>query len=394
MGYNERLHPGTTMKSNKPAAPLAIASILLLLSSPVFVRAEPGVTPDRILIGQSAGLTGPAAPQIRDLTAGAQAYFDKLNRAGGIHGRQIQLKSLDDAIDPKRTLENATRLIHEDGAFALFLFRGTPNVEAVIPFVEKERVPLVAPSSGAESMYIPAKRYLFPVRSPYDAEVQRMVDHMAKFGYARIAVFHEDAAFGKDVLARVKSAIEKTTLTLATAAPYARGTTDVAGAAQQVVASNSEAVVLAGQANALIAFIEVMKSKGQTPNYFTLSTVSNDAFIKGLGQNARGVTLTQVTPYPYSVASPLSKEFLDAIRDKPDVRPSYLAMEGFIGAKLLAEGLRRAGPAPTREKLVAALETLQRHDLGGVEVTYGPGVRAGSNYTDITMIDKRGQLIH
>jgi ABC-type branched-subunit amino acid transport system substrate-binding protein len=382
------------MKSNKAAAPLAITSIVLFLACTACVRAEPGVTNDRILIGQSAGLTGPAAPQIRDLTAGAQAYFDRLNRTGGIHGRTIQLKSLDDAIDPKRTLENATKLIHEDGAFALFLFRGTPNIEAVIPFLEKEHVPLVAPSSGAASMYAPAKRYLFPVRSPYDAEVQKMVDHMAKFGYTRVAVFHEDAAFGQDVLARVKNAVAKTSFAVATAAPYARGTTDVAAAVRQVVASNSEAVVLAGQANALIAFIEAMKAQGQAPNYFTLSTVSNEAFIKGLGKNARGVTVTQVTPYPYSVASPLSKEFLDAIRDEPDVRPSYLAMEGFIAAKLLAEGLRRAGPAPTREKLVAALETLQRYDLGGVEVTYGPGLRAGSNYTDITMIDKRGQFIH
>jgi ABC-type branched-subunit amino acid transport system substrate-binding protein len=131
------------------------------------------VSPDKILIGQSAGFTGAAAPQIKDLTGGALAYFALVNSQGGIHGRQIVLESMDDAIDPKLTVENTHKLITQKQVFALFLYRGTPNIEAVLPIIEQEKVPLVGPSSGAQSMYAPVKRYLFPIRASYQVDAEK-----------------------------------------------------------------------------------------------------------------------------------------------------------------------------------------------------------------------------
>jgi ABC-type branched-subunit amino acid transport system substrate-binding protein len=121
--------------------------------------------------------------------------------------------------------------------------------------------------------------------------------------------------------------------------------------------------------------------------------VGSIAFFKSLGSDARGVAITQITPYPYSVSCPLAKDFLRAIKEE-GYEPSYLAMEGFIAAKVLTEGLRRASKEPTREKLIAALEGMDRYDLGGVEVTYNGTTHSGSSFAEITMMGKDGRFLH
>ena len=355
--------------------------------------AEPGITADKIVIGQSAGLTGAAAAQIQDLTNGARAYFAALNRQGGIYGRKISLVSMDDAIDPKRTVENTKNLIHEKNVFALFLYRGTPNVEAVLPIIAQEHVPLIGPSTGAQSMYDPPNRYLFPVRSSYQSEADKLIEYIASNGMTRVAVLREDASFGADVLASVKRSAQRYSAITLSAAAYPRGTTNVQEAAKTIAKTQPEAVILVGQANALALFMKEMKALGATPRYLTLSNVGSIAFFKSLGNEARGVTITQITPYPYSVSCPLAKDFLRAIKEE-GYEPSYLAMEGFIAAKVLAEGVRRASKEPTREKLITALEGLDRHDLGGVEVTYNGTAHMGSTFAEITMMGKDGRFLH
>lgn len=367
-------------------------AFIVLLSIHAF--AEQGVTADKIIIGQSAGLSGAAAPQIKDLTAGAVAYFSVVNSQGGLYGRKIVLESLDDAIDPKRTVENTNRLVSEKNAFALFLYRGTPNVEAVLPIIEREKIPLIGPSSGAQTMYVPLKKYLFPVRPSYHIEAARIVEYMAALGMKRIAVFHEDASFGEDVLAGVQKAAKQRNLTLTAIAAYPRGTANVDSAVAAVSKTNPQGVILAGAANACAAFIKKMKEAGQSPQFMALSNVGSAAFTKDLGEAGRGVGVTAITPYPYSAITAIAKEYKRAIKDQPDTTPSYLSMEGYMAAKVLVEGLRRAGPSPTREKLVASLETLQHFDLGGVDVTYGPSERIGSTFVDFTVVGREGKFLH
>src|SRR6266508_1399229 len=140
----------------------AAAAALFLTGGAI---AQIGVTADKIIIGQSAGFTGSIAGTVKELTAGAKAYLDAVNAKGGVHGRRIVLESMDDGFDPKRTPEIMQKLIQEKKVFALFLSRGTPTNEAAIPVVEKYKVPLIGPSTGAMSMYEPPHRYLFPVRS-------------------------------------------------------------------------------------------------------------------------------------------------------------------------------------------------------------------------------------
>jgi ABC-type branched-subunit amino acid transport system substrate-binding protein len=231
------------------------------------------------------------------------------------------------------------------------------------------------------------------VRSSYQAEADKLIEYVASNGMTRVAVLREDASFGADVLASMKRSAQKHSAITLSAAAYPRGTTNVQEAAKAVAKTQPEAVILVGQANALALFMKEMKALGATPRYLTLSNVGSIAFFKSLGDDARGVTITQITPYPYSVSCPLARDFLQAIKED-GMQPSYLAMEGFIAAKVLAEGLRRAGKEPTREKLVSALEGLDRHDLGGVEVSYNGTAHTGATFAEITMMGKDGRFLH
>jgi ABC-type branched-subunit amino acid transport system substrate-binding protein len=141
-----------------------------------------------------------------------------------------------------------------------------------------------------------------------------------------------------------------------------------------------------------VAFVKQMKKAARSPVFITLSNNSSNTFIQNLGEDGWGVAVSQVSPYPFSGAVPITKEFLELCK-AANVAPSYSGMEGFIAAKVLVEGLRRAGRQPTRDKLIAGLESMQQVDLGGVDVTYGPELRSGTSYIDITIIGKNGKFV-
>jgi branched-chain amino acid transport system substrate-binding protein len=355
--------------------------------------AEPGITNDRILLGQAAGFTGSVAGTVKELTAGAQAYFAHVNKAGGVHGRKIVLESADDGFDPKKTPEVIKELVEKKQVFALFLSRGTPTNEAAYPMLEQLGVPLIGPSTGAMSMYDPPRKYLFPVRPSYHSETAKIVAQLVSTGVNRIAVFHTDDSFGKDGLTGVLNALKQNGLAPLVVASHARGTIKVEEAVGAIAAKEPQAVIMVTVLDAGVAFIKQMRKTSASPQFITLSNNSSNAFIKNLGEDGYGVAVSQVSPYPFYRTMPITKEFHEAIKGRQDVSPSYASMEGFIAAKVMVEGLRRAGPKPTREKLIAALESMQRLDLGGVDVTYGPKLRTGTQYIDLTIISRTGMFV-
>jgi len=370
---------------------IAVAALGWVLCSGAV--AEPGVNANEIILGQAAGFTGSVAGTVKELTAGAKAYFDRVNATGGVHGRKVVLESLDDGFDPKRTPEVVKKLIDEKQVFALFLSRGTPTNEAAYPVLEEAKVPLVGPSTGAMSMYDPPRRYLFPVRPSYHSETAKIVAQLVSTGINRIAVFHTDDSFGKDGLTGTLNAMSSRGLAPVVVASHARGSVNVDEAVAAIAKWEPQAVIMVTVLDAGVAFIKQMRKAGASPLFVTLSNNSSNAFIKGLGEDGHGVAVSQVSPYPFSRTMPITQEFHEAIKGRTDVAPSYASMEGFIAAKVMVEGLRRAGPRPTREKLVAALESMQRLDLGGVDVTYGRQNRTGTQYIDLTIINRAGMFV-
>jgi branched-chain amino acid transport system substrate-binding protein len=380
-----------TQKKNYFAVLAAASLAATLIGSSAY--AEPGVTADRILIGQSAAFTGTTANEVKQATAGAQLYFDILNKQGGIHGRKIVLESLDDGFEPKRTVENTRTLITEKGAFALFLYRGTPTTEAVLSLIKEAKVPLIAPVTGATSLHEPMQRYLFNVRPKYRDEVHMAVEQLAGMGLKKLAVLASNDSFGKDALAGLEEAVKAKKLPAAIVATYERNTVAVEDAVAKILAAQPQAILMFCTAKPCDAFIRQYRKAGGFQALFTLSNVSSPVFIEGLGEYSRGIGMTQAFPSPRDTTLSITKEFQDALKTRADLLPSYPTLEGFIAAKVLTAGLRKAGANPTREGLVAAMEGFNKFDIGGLTLHYSPTSRSGLNFVELTVIGKGGVLM-
>jgi branched-chain amino acid transport system substrate-binding protein len=364
----------------------------LLACTTLAAVAEDGVTDSRILIGQTVGLTGIAADPVKEMNEGAQAYFDQVNRQGGVNGRQIELRTLDDKFDPKLTYANAERLIKEEKVFALFQGRGTPHTQAVLPLLEANKVPLLGPSTGAAIFHQPVHRWLFNIRVKYQDEVSRGVEHFATVRMKKIGLLYVDDAFGEDGLEGFKKAMEAQKLEPVIVTKYARVKPDYAAAAAAVIKPRPDALIIVSSAKNTLEAIKEIRAQGGSMQIMTLSNNSSAAFVKDLGPAGVGVILSQITPAPRLLSSKLGQEFNAAIKNT-NTTVSYAAMEGFLNAKVLVEGLRRAGRNLTREGFVRALESVQRVDFGGLMVTYGPNDHSGSEFIELTMIGKDGRFV-
>jgi len=354
---------------------------------------EPGVTAHTIVIGQSAGFTGPVSDSVKQLTEGAKLYFDLINKQGGVFDRKIVLESIDDGYDAKRAFANTSKLINDSKVFALFLYRGTPTTEAAIPLLTSSRVPLIAPVTGAESLHQPMNRYLFNVRAKYGEEVNKVVEQLYSMGLKRFAAFSPLDAFGVDGENALRTAIKKNNLPDPLIIHYERNAADVQGYVSSLVAAKPQAIMMFCTPKPCALFISAFRKAGGTQQLVTLSNVSTPDFISSLGDNSRGLGFTQVFPDPTDSTVPISKELITALASRRDLSNSYQLMEGFISAKVLVEGLRRCGPIPTREKLITALESMGGLDMGGLKLNYGPNSRDGSNFIELTVIGQGGHIL-
>ncbi|GAB3540696.1 ABC transporter substrate-binding protein [Noviherbaspirillum agri] len=368
-----------------------LASVLLVgIMQPVV--AEVGVSDTRILLGQTVGVTGTVAGPVKEMNEGANAYFNKINKEGGVHGRKIEMLVLDDKFDPALTLANAETLIKKEGVFALFQGRGTPHTQGILPLLEEHKVPLVAPSTGAEEFHIPVNRYLFNVRAKYQDEVVKAVDHFATIGITGIGILHVDDAFGKDGLQGFNKAMAERKLTPVTITKFARVNPDYAAAAAEVIKARPAALIIVSSAKNTSEVIKAIRAQGGNMQIMTMSNNSSASFVKDLGPAGNGVMVSQITPAPHLLSTQLGQEFKVAAKAS-GATISYAAMEGFINAKVLVEGLKRAGPKLTREGFLRAMESMRRVDFGGLMVTYGPDDHTGSEFVELTMIGKDGRFM-
>lgn len=366
-------------------APRLVSALLcaVLAASPALAQ---------IVIGQTAGFTGPVAAGVKEVTDGARLYIDAINARGGVNGQQIQLVSMDDKFEPQLAADNARELITKKNVLALFLTRGTPHTQAVMPLLTEFKVPLVAPSTGAMALHTPVHPWLFNVRATYQHEADRAVRHLSLVGMARIGIVQVDDSFGADAIKGALATFAALAKTPAFVEKYDRSKPDFSAIAPKVVASEAQAVLFIGSGQAVADGVAAIRKAGSRAQIVTLSNNASTGFIKQLGENARGTIVTQVFPYERSLAAPIVNEARDMARARGGIEITPATIEGFAGAKVLVEGLKRAGPNPTREKLRTALESFKRLDIGGLEVTFGPADHTGLEFVDLSIIGEDGKF--
>lgn len=367
----------------------------LLASSGMAHANDPGVTDRRILLGQSAAFSGAAAQLGIQMHAGAKVYFDFINRRGGVYGRQIEIVTADDKYEADLAEKNTHQLIEKEGVFALFGYVGTPTSNAALPIVVKEHIPFFAPFTGAQSLREPFKREVFNIRASYFDETEHLVDQLSRLGIKNIAVFYQNDAYGKTGLDGVERAMKKRGLTIVGTATVERNSTDVATAVMKLNPKKPDAIIQITAYASAAAYIKEMRRNGYTGQFYNVSFVGSQALADVLGNDGPGVVISQVVPFPWDLSIPLVSECTKVLKEAGIDKPNFSSLEGFIAAKVFVEGLRRAGPHPTREKLITALESINRSNFDiGFGVHFSPTSHNGSYFVEMTAITKNAKFMH
>jgi ABC-type branched-subunit amino acid transport system substrate-binding protein len=361
------------------------------------VRAEVGVGPRSILIGQSAAFSGPAAELGREFRAGAHEVFDQVNAQGGIHGRQIVMVYRDDRYEPALARRNTERFLQRDQVFALFGYVGTPTVQAALPLIEKARVPLVAPLTGAQLLRQPANPLIFNLRASYHQEIEAIVRYMLRYGRRSIAVVYQNDAFGRDGLVGARKALASRGLRPVLETTVERNSADTREAARRAALARPDAVLMISSYGTLASFIPNLRDQGSKAQVMSVSFVGSNALARALPpQHRHGVGISQVVPFPWNPRVPVVRDYQNTIRrNRSGASLGFSSLEGYIAASLLVRALQTAGPDLTRGGLMRTMETMGPVDLGGYRVEFSPSRRQASDFVELTfMVGRDSAFIH
>ena len=375
----------TTIRAVAAAAALSIGAAL---------AAAPGVTDKEILIGNDVDLSGPIAVRMKVLTQAADAYIERVNKAGGVHGRQIKVLRTDSGNKPDKTKANVQKLVETDGVFSMWGISGTGNVAVALPYLNEKKVPLIGSTSGADPFYDKVHPMLINVKAGYGDEIRRIMDHLRETYVSKVGIIYLDNGFGKEALKTALAAAKEDKIEVLATASTKEDNTDTATAVAQVAKANPPAVILLTLAGPTPKVVEAYLAAAPTrPQFFALSIVASSALYNALGDRARGVVVTQIVPFPWDRNVNIVREYQDVVKSKGATEFSPAGMEGFVLAKALVEGLQAAGRNPTREGLVRAFEQMREKDLGGLKLAFSPENHNGSRFVELTMIGKDGRLV-
>lgn len=354
---------------------------------------DAGVTATEIRLGTSAVLSGPLGPQTLQYGEGARLLFDSINARGGIHGRRITLTALDDAFDVARAVENTKRLVEQDKVFLLFNSTGTAHVAAVLPYLAEKQTILFGPVTGASNLRDQYHRMLFHVRAGYANEAAKILSQLRQIGVTRVAAFYQDDAFGKALLAEVRRSSEAEKLPLVAEIPLDPAKPDFAAAAAATAKASPQAVIIGSAGTTFTQYVAAVQATSARPVFYGFSVASLDGINKALKDKARGIVLAQIMPSLRNNTIPVVGEYLQALKAKdPAATPSASQFEGFVHARLLVEGLRRADRDLSTESFIRTMESAGEIAFGRFTARYTPQSHNGSSYVELAIIDSDGNL--
>jgi ABC-type branched-subunit amino acid transport system substrate-binding protein len=363
---------------------------IALLAAVLAAHAQPsGISASAIVIGQSAPLSGANAELGNDIRNGALAYFRKVNDSGGVHGRRIELVTLDDANQVPRADENTKKLVEEQGVFALFGYASATLSRPALPTVEKNRVPFLAPFTGADPMRV-FNRYVYNMRASYADELEKIVEHFAPLGISRFSIVYYDDVVGRENFTAVERALKKRGLTAVSVASFKdRAKPDIAAGVREVAKGSPDVVILTTLYKASADFIKLARRSGLAAQVASNSFPGASPLAKELGGEGAGTIVATVVPPPTKRSLPVVQEYQVAIEKHLGRREySFTSLESYIGAKVMVEALKRAGPRPTREAFMQALDHMKSLDTGGYVVGFSPQNHNGSSFVELTVIGR------
>ena len=374
------------------------SGILAASAAPAFISSAaaqevPGLNAKSVTIGCSAALSGPLISFGTDIQQGAGAAFAQINAQGGIHGRGVQLHMVDDAYVPDRTLTNVKKMLGDGAALALLSCVGTPNNTAILPLVDEAGIPYVAPITGASSLR-KGSRNIFHVRASYTDEVQRLIKRLAGMGLKGIGVIYQDNGYGREAQADAVRTLESLGMKPAVLASVATDGANLNEVLGQVSAARPTAVLLATAGAVSVDLVRGLKKQAPGVLMAGLSVTMPGSALAKLGDDGSGLALTMIVPDPYRPRIQLVRDYQTAMRAKGHNEFSQGSLEAYVNARVLAEGLDRAGKDPSPAKLRTALASIKQWDLGGFTVDYsGHAPYVGSRFIGLGVLSGSGRFL-
>ncbi|MDE0121328.1 MAG: ABC transporter substrate-binding protein [bacterium] len=355
----------------------------------------PGVTDDRILFGQSAAFSGPAQELGTNMRYGIRAAFAEVNEKGGVHGRLLELVTLDDAYEPEAAITNSQALIYDNGVFALIGAVGTPTSRSATPVAKEAGVPYIAPFTGAGFLRDAVELgNVVNLRASYNQETEEMVKRLIEdLGITRISVLFQDDSFGRAGYNGVLAALDRRDMELTAVGSYTRNTTAIKTAMLDIKLNNPEAVIIVGAYEPAAAMISWSKFINFNPVFINISFVGSNALAQKLGAYGVGVFVTQVVPFPTDDSVPVVAEYLAALETyAPRAVPGFVSLEGYLAGRLAIAVLERCGPDVSRDCFTGALQSRETEiDLNGFALRYGENDNQGSDSVFWTVLRADGR---
>lgn len=378
------------------ASPLnaLLVVIAALLATGVSAFAEDGVSADKVVFGQATALEGPASALGQGMKLGLEAAFTEINKAGGVKGRKLELKSVDDGYEPSKSIEMVKKLLEEDKVFAIAGAVGTPTSAATQPIATAAGAPFIGAFTGAEFLREPYKPLVMNIRASYFQETEAMVEHLTKdIGASKIAIMYQDDAFGQAGLAGVRKALDKRQMQLAGEGTFERNTLAVKAALLAIKKAQPDAVIMISPYKPAAEFIKLARQIKLDATFVNISFVGSNALAKELGPAGAGVVITQVVPFPNDAAIPVVGRYQAALKaSAPDVQPSFVSLEGYLVGRAIIAALEKVSGDLTRQAVVEAVQKAGTLDLGGFKLAYSPSSNRGSDQVFLTVIQADGSL--
>jgi branched-chain amino acid transport system substrate-binding protein len=379
---------------SRPGRRVLLATGAALLTAPAFVRAaDPGIAANSITLGQSIALQGGRNAYAAEVQAGIGLMLDELNRAGGIGGRRILLRTLDDENDAKKAEANASRLLDE-GVFMLFgSLEGGPST-AVMNVAVERKVPFFGPMAGSPGFRRPHQPLVFPVRAEHRQEFRELIEHGQRIGLKRVLLFHSDSGVGQEHLTNVQRIASDLGITSAGGVAFKSDISDpqLVGALDTIIERGADLVLNHGSAGIYERLIRRARQAGSRIAFWGVNSGSVPLAAK-LGPLAHGMVFAQIVPNPASGKTALAREYQQRLAaNLPGTSPSHGSLEGYMTAKALVAALRTAGNPPGRAGLLKGLANFDL-DLGGVTLRYRPGDHVGCTYVDLALVGRDGRFV-
>jgi len=344
----------------------------------------------KIVVGQSAPLTGANAEIGKDIRDGALAYFKRVNEQGGVNGKEIELITLDDKNDRKIAGANAVKLVNENSAVALFGFASATLSLDAMPIVKEKKVPFFAPFTGADAIH-KQNNMVFVMRASYADELAKILQHWNALGADKITVVHYDDEIGNQNFATVER-IMKAAGKTATSVKVQRNKDVDKAAIDAIVKSDPHVIVATTLYGTTAQVLKGLRDVKRPYNMTSLSFVGPSQLAKAAGPNAYGVSVSGVVPPPTKTIVPVIKECGDAIKKAGLPELNYTNLEACIAAKVMVEAMRRGGKGEvSRESLYKGFTSITDYDAGGYVVRFGDK-RQGSDYVELAVISRSGQF--